>query len=129
MSELELGRLFAPFHPESVSVLTNRCYGFVNFSSVAASIRAQQAMHGFTAYGRPMRIEFARGGKPTRFLEVANIGSNQSKEKLQELFAPFGDIDTIAFHAQRGRAFVDLVANTITIVAAGVIARTIGVAT
>ena len=107
MSELELGRLFAPFHPESVSVLTNRCYGFVNFSSVAASIRAQQAMHGFTAYGRPMRIEFARGGKPTRFLEVANIGSNQSKEKLQELFAPFGDIDTIAFHAQRGRAFVD----------------------
>ena len=106
-SEAELRRLFAPFQPESVTVLTNRCYGFVNFYTVAASIRASQAMQGYMAYGRSMRIEYARGGKPTRFLEVVNIGPTQSRETLLAIFEPFGQIEDIDYRPAPGQAFVD----------------------
>ena len=70
-----------------------------------ASIRA--ASHARLGCVRPLDAHRACARRQTDALPRGDIGSNQSKEKLQELFAPFGDIDTIAFHAQRGRAFVD----------------------
>ncbi|KAL3687423.1 hypothetical protein R1sor_013732 [Riccia sorocarpa] len=110
VTESLLREKFSKYGPiESVTVYSQRNYAFINFKNLENAQDAKNALQGVVLGGLAMRIEFAKGAKPSRHLWVGGIGSTVTREVIESEFKRFGMLEDFKFLRDRNCAFVDYV--------------------
>ncbi|CAM6123689.1 unnamed protein product [Calypogeia fissa] len=92
---------------ESVTVYSQRNYAFINFKDVENARDAKNGLQGIVIGGLALRIEFAKGAKPSRHLWIGGIGQTVSREVIEGEFKRFGIMEEFKFLRDRNCAFVD----------------------
>lgn len=110
LTEVVLVEQFSRFGDvESVMVYSSRNYAFVNFKSLEDAVYAKKGLQGAVLGGFAIRIEFAKGAKPSRHLWIGNISSSVTKEELEAEFTRFGVLESLRFLRDLNCAFVDFI--------------------
>ncbi|KAG6550053.1 hypothetical protein Mapa_008567 [Marchantia paleacea] len=110
VTEGQLVEKFSKYGPiESVTVYSQRNYAFINFKNLENAQDAKNGLQGVVLGGLAMRIEFAKGAKPSRHLWVGGIGSTVTRELIEGEFKRFGMMEDFKFLRDRNCAFVDYV--------------------
>lgn len=108
VTEAELAEQFSRFGDiESVTAYPSRNYAFVNFKSVEDGLYAKKGLQGTVLGGLAIRIEFAKGAKPSKHLWIGNISTSVTKEQLEAECKRFGAIEDVRILRERNCAFVD----------------------
>ncbi|MCO5573984.1 hypothetical protein L7F22_027762 [Adiantum nelumboides] len=108
VTEAELAEQFSRFGDiESVTAYPSRNYAFVNFKSVEDGLYAKKGLQGTVLGGLAIRIEFAKGAKPSKHLWIGNISTSVTKEQLEAECKRFGAVEDVRVLRERNCAFVD----------------------
>ncbi|KAI5062058.1 hypothetical protein GOP47_0022597 [Adiantum capillus-veneris] len=108
VTEAELAEQFSRFGDiESVTAYPSRNYAFVNFKSVEDGLYAKKGLQATVLGGLAIRIEFAKGAKPSKHLWIGNISNSVTKEQLEAECKRFGVVDDVRILRERNCAFVD----------------------
>ncbi|KAL4185911.1 hypothetical protein AMTRI_Chr10g233210 [Amborella trichopoda] len=108
VTENALAEQFSRFGElESIAMYPERNYAFVNFRREEDAALALRGLQGFLIGNLAMKIEFAKGAKPSRCLYVTGICPSVSAEELEAKFCRFGNLEAFKLDQERGMAFVD----------------------
>ncbi|KAH7424540.1 hypothetical protein KP509_11G013200 [Ceratopteris richardii] len=108
VTEAELAEQFSRFGDiESITAYPSRNYAFVNLKTVEDGLYAKKGLQGTILGGMALRIEFAKGAKPSKHLWIGNISSSVTKEQLEAEFKRFGSLEDVRILRERNCAFVD----------------------
>ncbi|KAJ7557455.1 hypothetical protein O6H91_05G127500 [Diphasiastrum complanatum] len=91
---------------ESVTVYPQRNYAFVNFINEHEAVNAKNKLQGSVLAGLRIRIEYAKGAKPSKQLWVGGICSTLRKEQIEAEFRKFGLVEDFIIMHDRKSALV-----------------------
>lgn len=107
-TELMLMEVFAKFGEiDSVKVYPLRNYAFVYFKHIEHAKAAKEGLQGVAMGDSFLRIEFARAGKPSKYLWVGGISQTVTNEKIEAEFLKFGHVEKFNFLRDRNSLIVD----------------------
>ncbi|KAJ7561611.1 hypothetical protein O6H91_03G035800 [Diphasiastrum complanatum] len=110
ISEAVLKQKFGKFGVlENVTLYPHRSYAFVNFKSQADAEIAKKSLQGAVVGGLALRIEFAKGAKPSRHLLVSGLCHSITQEQLEAEFKSFGILEDLKFFPNSNSACVDYI--------------------
>ncbi|RKP25595.1 armadillo-type protein, partial [Syncephalis pseudoplumigaleata] len=101
---------------ESLRVLPDRDCAFINYQQVEDAARAHDDMRGARLGGSLIRVGFGKadvygtdmqGMQPTRALWIGNISPHTTTQILQQIFTPFGVIESVRVLTHKNCGFVN----------------------
>ncbi|KAI8049937.1 hypothetical protein BDF22DRAFT_745809 [Syncephalis plumigaleata] len=117
VTSTDLMQIFSAYGAvESLRVLPDRDCAFINYQQVEDASRAHDDMRGARLGGSLIRVGFGKadvygtdmqGMQPTRALWIGNISPHTTTQILQQIFTPFGAIESVRVLTHKNCGFVN----------------------